>query len=168
MRLTILTFITAHVFLMGGNRLMAQEALARWSFDQLEHSSTLEEVSKQADRIVGYFDPAVGIGSGAIQLDGYTSYLERAEFGRDLPGQFTGGSGGLKGTLRADPEHPAMRPAFVLNGARLEHPVVRVDGAPLAPGRDFQHGTVHELDQWKTVIWLDRDLVHEAKLEIAP
>jgi len=78
------------------------------------------------------------------------------------------GLGGMEGTLQADQEHPALRPAFVLNGLRLENPVVQIDGTPLAPGRDFQHGTVKELDQWKTVIWLNRDFWQEVKLAIAP
>jgi len=82
MRQTILTLIAAHIFLLSGDSLMAEETLARWSFDQLDRSSTLEEVSKQPDPIVGFYDPVAGIGSGAIQLDGYTSFLERAKFSR--------------------------------------------------------------------------------------
>ena len=78
------------------------------------------------------------------------------------------GPGGADGKLLADPEHPALRPAFVLNGLRLERPVVQIDGTPLAPDKDFQHGTVKELDQWKTVIWLNRDFWQEVKLAIAP
>jgi hypothetical protein len=38
----------------------------------------------------------------------------------------------------------------------------------LEQGIDFQHGTVREMDQWKTVIWLNRDFLHETKLQIAP
>ena len=76
--------------------------------------------------------------------------------------------GGMEGRLQADQEHPALKPAFVLNGLRLENPVVQIDGKPLAPGSDFQHGTVKELDQWKTVVWLNRDFTQEAKLRIAP
>jgi hypothetical protein len=49
----------------------------------------VEEFTKQSDRIVGFYDPATGISSGAIQLDGYTSFVERTKFGRDLPQQFT-------------------------------------------------------------------------------
>ena len=89
MRQTILTVLAAHVFLLAGGSLGAQDSFAKWSFDQIERSSTLEGVSRQPDRIVGFYDPVAGIGSGAIQLDGYTSFLERAKFGRDLPEQFT-------------------------------------------------------------------------------
>jgi len=74
---------------MAGGSLRAQETFAKWSFDQFEGSSTPEDVSKQPDRVVGLYDPAAGIGSGAIQLDGFTSFLERARFGRDLPRHFT-------------------------------------------------------------------------------
>jgi hypothetical protein len=89
MRRIFLTLITAHVFLLADGSLRAQEALAKWPFDHLERSSTLEDVSKRPDRIVGFYDPVTGVGSGAIQLDGYTSFLERAKFGQDLPRQFT-------------------------------------------------------------------------------
>lgn len=78
------------------------------------------------------------------------------------------GPEGVEGTLQASQEHPAVRPAFVLNGQRLENPLVRLDGTPLAAGTDFMHGTVRDLDQWKTVIWLNRDLLRAAKIRIAP
>ena len=76
--------------------------------------------------------------------------------------------GGMEATLHASQEHPAIKPALVLNGLRLERPIVQVDGKSLAQGIDFQHGTVREMDQWKTVIWLNRDFLHETKLQIAP
>jgi hypothetical protein len=77
-------------------------------------------------------------------------------------------AGGVEATLHADQEHPAIKPALVLNGLRLERPIVQIDGKSLEQGVDFQHGTVRELDQWKTVIWLNRDFLHETKLRIAP
>ena len=89
MRKTILTFLTAHVLLTAGGSLGAQETFARWSFDHVTNSAALEEFTRQSDRIVGFYDPAPGVSSGAIQLDGYTSFLERAKFGQDLPRQFT-------------------------------------------------------------------------------
>jgi hypothetical protein len=76
--------------------------------------------------------------------------------------------GGMEATLHASQEHPAIKPALVLNGLRLERPIVQVDGKSLAQGIEFQHGTVREMDQWKTVIWLNRDFLHETKLQIAP
>jgi hypothetical protein len=77
------------------------------------------------------------------------------------------GSQGLEATLLADPAHPAIRPALVLYGLRLEQPTVQIDGKPLVPGKDFQHGTVRELDQWKTVIWLDREFFQNARLGVS-
>jgi len=91
-RRRILIIFAVPLLFLGCDKLMAQEArqlVARWSFDRFIDSTTLDDVSKQAERIVGFFDPAPGIGGGAIQLDGYTGYLERAAFGQDLPPQFT-------------------------------------------------------------------------------
>lgn len=67
----------------------APEVMARWSFEEPTNASTITEVSRQPDRLAGYYHPAAGIGSGAIQLDGYTGFLERARFGLELPPQFT-------------------------------------------------------------------------------
>jgi len=61
----------------------------------------------------------------------------------------------LKGKLLANPDQPALRPAIVLNNIRLADPKVRVNGETLAPGKDFQHGMVKELEQWKTIIWIN-------------
>jgi len=77
------------------------------------------------------------------------------------------GPAGLDGRLRADREHPAVHPAVVLYGLRLERPVVRLDGQALTPGQDFQHGTVRELEQWKTLVWLNREITRETRIEIS-
>ena len=61
----------------------------------------------------------------------------------------------LKGKLLANPDQPAQRPAIVLNNIRLANPKVQVNGQTLTPGKDFQHGIVKELAQWKTIIWID-------------
>ena len=61
----------------------------------------------------------------------------------------------LKGKLLANPDQPALRPAVILNNIRLADPKVQVNGQTLTPGKDFQHGIVKELAQWKTIIWID-------------
>jgi hypothetical protein len=75
---------------------------------------------------------------------------------------------GVEGTIHADEQHPSIKPALVLHGLRLERPVVQIDGKPLEQGAGFQHGTIKELDQWKTVIWLNREFFEETALRIAP
>lgn len=77
------------------------------------------------------------------------------------------GAGAVEATLLATREQPAIKPAFVLKGRRWEQPAIQMDGAPLVAGKDFQHGTVKELEQWKTVIWLNRDLTQKVKLKIS-
>jgi hypothetical protein len=78
------------------------------------------------------------------------------------------GDGPVEATLLADPNHPAIGLALVLNGRRLEQPAIQLDGTPLVADKDFQHGTVRGPDQWKTVIWLNRELAREAHLRITP
>jgi hypothetical protein len=78
-----------------------------------------------------------------------------------------GGRTGLDGTLMADKNHPAVNPAFILDDLRLDNPVVRIDGQTLAPGKDFQHGTVRELDRWKTIVWIDREFHDPSALVIS-
>jgi len=61
----------------------------------------------------------------------------------------------LNGKLTATPDQPALRPAIVLNNMKLTKPNVLVNGQILTPGEDFQYGIVKELEQWKTIIWID-------------
>jgi len=61
----------------------------------------------------------------------------------------------LQGKLMSNPEQPAIRPAIVLSNIRLADPKVQVNGQILAHGKDFQHGMVKELEQWKTIIWIN-------------
>jgi len=85
-----LAWLVLAVLLDPGLRVhAAPEVIAGWSFEQVTNASTIEEVSRQPDRLAGYYDPAAGIGSRAIQLDGYTGLLERARFELELPPQFT-------------------------------------------------------------------------------
>jgi hypothetical protein len=85
----VLQLCTAQLCLAGAGNLPAGEVIARWAFDHLERAATPEEVSQQSDRMIGYCDPAEGVRRNAVQLDGYTSCLERPTFGRELPGRFT-------------------------------------------------------------------------------
>ncbi len=65
------------------------------------------------------------------------------------------GNAVVKGNLAATPEQPAIRPAFILNQKQLLNPEVQINGQDLIPGKDFQHGIVKELEQWKTIIWIN-------------
>lgn len=61
----------------------------------------------------------------------------------------------LKGKLLASSDHPADRPAIVLYQTRLLDPKVQINEQTLIPGKDFQHGVVKEMENWKTIIWID-------------
>ncbi len=73
----------------------------------------------------------------------------------------------FEGKLMASPEHPAIKPAFILNNMKLDNPTVELNGKTLIPGKDFQFGTVKDLDQWKTIIWIDRDFDRETDIIIS-
>lgn len=112
----------AQAVFLACHGLMAHEVLARWSFERLADATTPEDVSGQAESIVGFHDPADGIGGGAIQLDGYTGYLERVRFGRDLPGRFT-----VNAWLALD-SYPWFRsPVFDLRGAEKDGVILGVN-----------------------------------------
>jgi hypothetical protein len=70
----------------------------------------------------------------------------------------------LKGTLAANSDQPAIRPAIIVNQKKLVNPKVQINGEDLIPGKDFQHGTVKELEQWKTIIWINA--VYENNVEL--
>lgn len=122
MNANIPKILTPAVLLMAVHGLMAQDAIAKWSFDQIADSATPEDVSRQPERIIGFHDPAAGIGSGAIQLDGYTGFVERATFGRDLPRQFT-----INAWLALE-SYPWFRsPVFDLRGAERDGVLLAVN-----------------------------------------
>jgi hypothetical protein len=77
-------------------------------------------------------------------------------------------NGVLNGKLAATPEKPVINPAIVLDREKIEIPEVQVNGEDLIPGKDFQHGTVKELEKWKTVIWLELESTNPVQLSIKP
>ena len=64
-------------------------------------------------------------------------------------------NGVLKGKLLANPNQPAWKPAIILNDVRITNPKVMINNQILIPDKDYQYGVVQELDQWKTIIWID-------------
>ncbi len=64
-------------------------------------------------------------------------------------------NGVLKGKLLANPNQPAWKPAIILNDVRITNPKVMINNQILLPDKDYKYGVVQELDQWKTIIWID-------------
>ena len=64
-------------------------------------------------------------------------------------------NGILEGKLLASPNQPAWKPAIILNNIRIVNPKVMINKQMLKPGKDFKYGIVKELNQWKTIIWID-------------
>jgi hypothetical protein len=74
---------------------------------------------------------------------------------------------GMDAMLMASQDHPAINPAFVLSNLRWENPKVQINGKPLTPSTDFQHGTVMELEQWKTIIWIQSEFTQNVRIDIS-
>ena len=64
-------------------------------------------------------------------------------------------NGILEGKLLANPNQPAWKPAIILNNIRIVNPKVMINKQILEPDKDYKYGIVQELDQWKTIIWID-------------
>ena len=62
----------------------------------------------------------------------------------------------LKGKLLASANQPALNPAIILNNIRLVNPKVIVNKQILTPEKDYKYGVIQELNQWKTIIWIDK------------
>jgi hypothetical protein len=73
----------------GIPHLLGQEVLLRWSFDDVKETRAQESISGISDPIRGYFDLARGVKSGAIQFDGFTSFIYREKSDIELPRNFT-------------------------------------------------------------------------------
>jgi len=82
------TFLALLVF-TGIPHLMGQEVLLRWSFDDVKEAQAQESISGISDPIRGYFDPTRGVKAGAIQFDGFTSFVYREKSDIELPRNFT-------------------------------------------------------------------------------
>ncbi|MCD6332368.1 MAG: LamG domain-containing protein [Bacteroidales bacterium] len=70
------------------------------------------------------------------------------------------------GMLHATAERPAVRPAIVLKGIKSEYPAVVLNSMTLQPDVDYRSGIVHELTGWKTIIWIDRMIDREVRIQI--
>ena len=64
-------------------------------------------------------------------------------------------NGILEGKLLANPNQPAWKPEIILNNIRIVNPKVMINKQILEPDKDYKYGIVQELDQWKTIIWID-------------
>ncbi len=98
-----------------------------------------------------------------LELESGKAYYETAERAYIISGLK---NEQIDGKLLADRQHPAVKPTFVLNGMKLDNPIVRINGVELQKGKDYQLGTVQELHQWKTIIWIQSDFESEVKVQI--
>jgi len=81
--------LLALLLFTGIPHLLAQELRLRWSLDDLKDGQAQESISGALDPVRGYFDPVRGVSSGAIQFDGFTSYVYREKSDIELPQNFT-------------------------------------------------------------------------------
>jgi hypothetical protein len=72
----------------------------------------------------------------------------------------------FQGEFLADPEHPAWRPAIVMEGRNLDHPVIVLNGRTLVEGRHFKSGVVLGDKGYNTIIWIDEIIKGKTSLTI--
>lgn len=72
----------------------------------------------------------------------------------------------LKLSINASKDFPAVRPALIIKGKRLNEPKLYVNGKKLLINIEYRHGTVKTIDGWKTIIWIDKIFNSETKLRI--
>jgi hypothetical protein len=74
--------------------------------------------------------------------------------------------GPFQGRFLADPEHPAWRPAIVMEDRKSDHPAIALNGKKLVEGRQFRSGVVLGDKGYKTVIWIDEIITERTTLTI--
>jgi len=85
MRKFILVAIILTIYSYG----FSQEKIADWNFNKMENNSILDIANDKTDKVHGFFDYKKARDGMAVQFDGYTSYIEREQFGMNLPKSFT-------------------------------------------------------------------------------
>jgi hypothetical protein len=106
---------------------------------------------------------SIGVAGEAFRSEGYDPAQRAFVVGR----VGTGKPAVLDLTLQASPESPVVNPAIVVKnwgevGARL-----RIDGKPVAWGKDFRYGVVRKLEGTDLVVWMRKESVTPVKITLA-
>jgi hypothetical protein len=100
----------------------------------------------------------------AFRMEGY----DPAERAFILSRGTSGGDAVLEFTLAAAPDTPIVNPAIVVKnwgdtGVRL-----KIDGKPIARGKDFRCGHVQKLEGTDLIVWIQKESTTPVKLTLAP
>jgi hypothetical protein len=71
-------------------------------------------------------------------------------------------------TLEATVDSPVVNPAFVVMNWGDANPVLKVDGRPVAWGKEFRYGLVRNLEGTNLVVWMQEQWTRPVKLSLAP
>jgi hypothetical protein len=78
------------------------------------------------------------------------------------------GSTKLEFTIQASDKSPAMNPAFVIDGWGRGGASLKVNGKPVAEGKDFRVGYIDRLDGSSLVVWIQVQLAGPSAFSLAP
>jgi len=107
---------------------------------------------------------SIEVAGEAFHSEGYDPAQRAFVLSRTAPGA----SAVLDWTIQASQNSPVVNPALVIKnwgevGARL-----KIDGKPVAWGRDFRYGRVRRLEGTDLVVWMRKESVIPVKMSLAP
>ncbi len=78
------------------------------------------------------------------------------------------GASKLEFNVQASEKSPAVNPAFVIDGWGDGAASLRLNGKPVAEGRDFRVGHIDHLEGSSLVIWIRAQLTTQSDFAISP
>jgi len=78
------------------------------------------------------------------------------------------GKSGFEATFGASEESPIINPAIVVQNWGEESARVRIDGKPVAPGKDVRLGHNDTMEGTDLIVWLRRETTHPLRVSLEP
>lgn len=93
--------------------------------------------------------PELTSSSKQFASDGYSRDDRAYHLRRQLSGEET-----LQVSIAASENHPAINPAFVIDGWGPNNAALKINGKPVAIGKDLRVGHIDHLDGTSLVVWV--------------
>jgi hypothetical protein len=78
------------------------------------------------------------------------------------------GPGAVEFEMQASPESPVVNPAFVIQRWGDKGATLKVNGKPVARGKEFRFGHVHQLDSSDLIAWFKLESAQAIKISLSP